>query len=150
MLTNESLLVRFIHALGDKDSAFLLWYLLAQDGDANCLRLSRRTIHSDLGGAIGLSNVLVATSRLVNAGLISIRVHPRTYTEYSVDANAVIALLKRPLPPANFLPGIAPSHIPFLTRANAHASFDRVETSNAILSRAVDPSNTLFTMEDPS
>ena len=150
MLTNESLLVRFMHALGDKDSAFLLWYLLAQEGDANRLRLSRRTIHGDLGGTVGLSNVLVATNRLVNAGLLSIRVHPRTYTEYSVDADAVAALLQRPLPQANFLPGIAPTNFPFLARLNAVASFDLRGTGSATPANVAAPAATLSTMEEPS
>lgn len=150
MLTNELLLVRFMHALGDKDSAFLLWYLLAQEGDVHRLRLSRRTIHGDLGGTIGLSNVLVATTRLVNAGLISTRVHPRTFTEYSVDANAVAALLKRPLPQANFLPGITPSNFPFLARLNAVASVDRRGAGSAIPVNIADQSVALSTMEDPT
>lgn len=126
VLTPEGLLVHLMHALSDRDSAYLLWYLLAQRADVSPLRSSRRVIHSDLGGAIGLTNVLTATSRLIDVGLVSTRVYPKTFTEYRVDAHAVSELLGRPLSGANFLPGILPREIPFVTRWNAGEPFIEV------------------------
>lgn len=128
-LTPESLLVRLMHALNDRDSAYLLWYLLAQRADLNPLRTSRRAIHADLGGTVGLTNVLTATNRLVESGLISTRVYPRTFTEYRVMDHAVAELLVRQPPAANFLPGLKPREVPFVTRWNSGESF--IEVPNA-------------------
>ncbi|RTL26852.1 MAG: hypothetical protein EKK47_20205 [Burkholderiales bacterium] len=144
VLTQEGLLVHLLHALSDRDSAYLLWYLLAQRADETPLRSSRRAIHGDLGGVIGLTNVLTATNRLTDAGLITTRVYPRTFTEYRVNGHAVSGLLNRPLTTANFLPGILPREVPFVTRWNAGEQFCEVPDS------AVDEGDSQPTAADQS
>lgn len=118
-LTSEGLLVRLLHALNDRDSAYLLWYLLAQQADTGPLKTSRRAIHSDLGGVVGLTNIRIATNRLVEAGLIEVRVHPKTFTEYRVVSEALTELIQAPLLDANFLPGVRPTELAFLKKWNA-------------------------------
>lgn len=117
LLSNESLVLRLMYALDDRDGALLLWYLLAQQADTSPLRTSRRAIHADMGGLVGLTNLLGATSRLARAGLIETRVYPRTFTEYRVRLPELRTLLNHPLPQINFVPGIEPD-VPFVRRWN--------------------------------
>lgn len=84
-----------LHATTDYDSAVVLT-LLAVQGAAECaVRSSLTRLTSETKGCLTRSQAWRATNRLCAMGLLKLRVHPRTWTEYQMDQAAIGELLRR-------------------------------------------------------
>ena len=93
--------------------AMLLHYLLRQGADGTELKTTAVKVALDaLHGCINRRDVQRSVERLTKLELISTRVHANTRTHFSVNRQAVLALLEKPLP--RNLPGIDERHFPFL------------------------------------
>jgi hypothetical protein len=122
-MTNAEFFAILSYQLSDHDTALVLALLVAFDACEQPLRTTAMKLSGiHLRGAISTKRVQRATERLVGLGLVRTRVHPNRWTEYTVDANALTALLARPLPDAPFLPGLSKEPIGFLTRQAALAA----------------------------
>ncbi|WP_157539097.1 hypothetical protein [Hydrogenophaga flava] len=93
--------------------AMLLHYLLRQGADGTEFKTTAVKVALDaLHGCINRRDVQRSVERLTKLELISTRVHANTRTHFSVNRQAVLALLEKPLP--RNLPGIDERHFPFL------------------------------------
>ena len=121
-MTNVEFFAALAHHLGDYDDALLLALLVALDADEVPLRSTPAKLARDqLGHAISAKRVQRAADRLVIRRLVTTRAYPNRWTEYSVDAAALITLLAQPLPDGPYVPGISKEPIGFLTRLAASA-----------------------------
>lgn len=126
-MTNEQLFIELTHRLADYEEAMVLQLLLAWDADLKPLRSGKRKLQQALGSAVSIPGTERAICRLVAQGLVSTKVYPNTYTEYTVNAEAIDALLAEPLPTLKWLPGVSQEPIHFLTaRAGQPSNSDAV------------------------
>lgn len=101
------------YADGKYSDAMLLHYLLRQGADDAEFKTTAVKVALDaLYGCINRRDVQRSIDRLTELGLISTRVHANTRTHFTVNRDAVLALLAKPLP--RNLPGIDERHFPFL------------------------------------
>lgn len=138
-MTNAELFSALCHHLSHYDDATVLTLLVALDADEQPLRTTPSKLASvHLDHFLSHDRVRRAAERLALRGLVSARVHPNRWTEYSVDPAALIALLAQPLPDGPYVPGISKEPIGFLTRLSASAG-TAVSPSPSV---SVDPSLT--------
>ena len=101
------------HEDGKYSDAMLLHYLLRQGADETEFKSTAVKVALDaLAGCLNRWEVQRSIDRLSQLGLISTRVHANTRTHFTVNREAVLALLAKPLP--RNLPGIDERHFPFL------------------------------------
>lgn len=131
-MSPENLYIAIAHRLRDYDEATLLARLVALGATEYPLRTtSRRCADIYLASQLTPKQVQRATARLVDRGLLVVRVYPKTYTEYTVQADALRALLARPLPDARSLPGVSQEPIAFLARLEAESVLDAASATAA-------------------
>ena len=117
-MDSKALFNELLHRLskyedGKYSDAMLLHYLLRQGADGIEFKTTAVAVALDaLAGCLNRRDVQRSTERLTNMGLISTRVHANTRTHFTVNREAVLALLAKPLP--RNLPGIDARHFPFL------------------------------------
>lgn len=117
-MDSKALFNELIHRLskyedGKYSDAMLLHYLLRQGADdAEYKTTAVKVAFDALAGCLNRRDVQRSTERLSQLGLISTRVHANTRTHFTVNREAVLALLAKPLP--RNLPGIDERHFPFL------------------------------------
>ena len=115
-MTQEALFVQLSHRLRNYgDTCFLMLLLnwgLDQDKFACSLAQVSR---SELGGLMTRHELRHAVERLQNAGLIQVLTYPNTKTEFRVNREAVLELLRQPIPSRPYFPGAANRPIPFLS-----------------------------------
>lgn len=111
----ERLFVELSHRLQDYDATVVLMLLLHWGLDTKPLACSLAQIaRNDLGDALSRREVQYAVLRLRAKGLIATAVYANTKTEFRVNAEAVLALLREPVPNTPFFPGISTEPMPFL------------------------------------
>lgn len=126
-MTTDQLFIALIHRLADYEEAMVMQLLLAWDADRTPLRSGKRKLQQALGPSVSEKGVWRAVERLTHQGLVSTKVYPNTYTEYTVNAEAIEALLAEPLPTLKWLPGVSQEPIHFLTaRAGQPSNSDAV------------------------
>lgn len=131
-MSPENLYIAIAHRLRDYDEATLLARLVALGATEEPIRTtSRRCADIYLAGQLTAKQVQRATARLVTRGLLAVRVYPKTYTEYTVQVDALRALLAQPLPNARFLPGVSQEPIAFLARLEAESALDAASAAAA-------------------
>lgn len=117
-MDSKALFVELLHRLrkfedGKYSDAMLLHYLLRQGANEAEFKTTAVKVALDaLSGCLNRWEVQRSIVRLTEMGLISTRVHANTRTHFSVNRDAVLALLARPLP--RNLPGIDERSFPFL------------------------------------
>ncbi len=117
-MDSSQLFVEILHRLhkyedGKYSDALLLHYLLRQGAEEAEFKTTAVKVALDaMSGCINRRDVQRSIVRLTEMGLISTRVHANTRTHFSVNRDAVLALLARPLP--RNLPGIDERFFPFL------------------------------------
>lgn len=117
-MDSKALFNELLHRLrkfedGKYSDAMLLHYLLRQGADGSEFKTTAIKVALDaLHGCLNRWEVQRSIVRLSQLGLISTRVHANTRTHFSVNRQAVLALLAKPLP--RNLPGIDERHFPFL------------------------------------
>lgn len=117
-MDSKSLFNELLHRLskyenGKYSDAMLLHYLLRQGADGEEFKSTAVKVALDaLSGCLNRWEVQRSIERLTQLGLISTRVHANTRTHFTVNREAVLALLAKPLP--RNLPGIDERHFPFL------------------------------------
>lgn len=114
-MTNEQLFIALVHRLADYEEAMVLQLLLTLDADRKPLRSGKRKLQQSLGASVSVRGAERAVSRLVAQGLITTKVYPNTYTEYTVNVESLEELLAEPLEPLKWLPGVSQEPIHFLT-----------------------------------
>ena len=116
VMTQEALFVQLSHRLRSYgDTCFLMLLLnwgLDQDKFACSLEQVSR---SELGGLMTRHELRHSVERLQGAGLIKVVAYPNTKTEFRVNQEAVLQLLRQPIPSKPYFPGAANRPIPFLT-----------------------------------
>lgn len=110
--------------------AMLLHYLLRQGADGTEFKTTAVKVALDaLHGCINRRDVQRSVERLTKLELISTRVHANTRTHFSVNRQAVLALLEKPLP--RNLPGIDERHFPFLDEwESLHSDASSADAAN--------------------
>ena len=117
-MDSKALFNELLHRLrkyedGKYSDAMLLHYLLRQGADDAEFKTTAVKVALDaLAGCLNRRDVQRSIVRLSQLGLISTRVHANTRTHFTVNREAVLALLAKPLP--RNLPGIDERHFPFL------------------------------------
>lgn len=117
-MDSKALFNELLHRLrkyedGKYSDAMLLHYLLRQGADGTEFKTTAVKVALDaLSGCINRRDVQRSIDRLTELGLISTRVHANTRTHFTVNREAVLTLLAKPLP--RNLPGIDERHFPFL------------------------------------
>jgi DNA-binding MarR family transcriptional regulator len=117
-MDSKALFNELLHRLrkyedGKYSDAMLLHYLLRQGADDSEFKSTAVKVALDaLSGCLNRWEVQRSIDRLSQLGLISTRVHANTRTHFTVNREAVLALLAKPLP--RNLPGIDERHFPFL------------------------------------
>jgi hypothetical protein len=131
-MTNTDFFIRLTHVLRDYDEALVLAALAALGATEQPVRSSVRSMADIyLAKALNPRQLHRATARLVTRGLLAVRVYPKTYTEYTVQVDALRALLAQPLPNARFLPGVSQEPIAFLARLEAESALDAASAAAA-------------------
>ena len=121
-MTNSEFFIALNHLLRDYDEAVVLAMLVALDADEQPLRSTpAKLAQVHLDRCLADFSIRRAAERLTQRGLVSTRVHPHRWTEYSVDPVALTALLAQPLPDGPYVPGLSKEPIGFLTRLSASA-----------------------------
>lgn len=119
-MDSKTLFNELLHRLskyedGKYSDAMLLHYLLRQGADVQEFKSTAVAIALDaLSGCVNRRDVQRSIERLTSSGLIATRVHANTRTHFSVNPEAVLALLAKPLP--RNLPGLDDRHFAFLDR----------------------------------
>jgi len=121
-MTNAEFFSALCHHLSHYDDATVLTLLLALDADEQPLRTTPSKLASiHLDHFLSHDRVRRAALRLEKRGLVTTRIHPNRWTEYTVDPAVLAALLAQPLPDAPYVPGTSRAPIGFLTRLSASA-----------------------------
>jgi len=121
-MTNAEFFSALCHHLSHYDDAVVLTLLVALDAEEQPLRTTPSKLARDhLSHFLSHDRIRRAAERLTVRGLVSARVYPNRWTEYSVDPAALTALLAQPLPDGPYVPGISTAPIGFLTRLSASA-----------------------------
>ena len=117
VMSNETFFIHLIYKIANLEDAMLVHFLLARKAHVNPMKTSAREISSLLGSAVSKLNVQRCIDRLRSIGMIKTRVHPKRYTEISLNQLALVEVMKRPLPVAihGFIPGISKESIPLLS-----------------------------------
>ncbi|MFP5473852.1 MAG: hypothetical protein ACLGJD_09435 [Gammaproteobacteria bacterium] len=101
------------HRLCDFAEAAVLLALLSNHADVTEYKTTSVKMSLDrLEGMVPRLGVQRALKRLKARGLINIRIQPNTATLVRVDREAVLALLRKPMP--DHIPGNDDYHFPFL------------------------------------
>jgi hypothetical protein len=117
-MSSKELFNELLHRLhkfeqGKYSDAMLLHYLLRQGADDTEFKSTAVKVALDaLAGCLNRRDVQRSIERLTQLGLIATRVHANTRTHFTVNRDAVLALLAKPLP--RNLPGIDERHFGFL------------------------------------
>jgi hypothetical protein len=135
LLFNELLhrLAKYEH--GKYSDAMLLHYLLRQGADDIEFKSTAVKVALDaLAGCLNRWEVQRSIERLTKLGLIATRVHANTRTHFTVNRDAVLALLAKPLP--RNLPGIDERHFAFLDEWQAAQSVTSANSDEFELTEA--------------
>lgn len=115
-MNQEQLFVQLSHRLKSYGDTCLLMLLLNWGLDIDKFACSKEQIaRSELGGLLTRYELRRAVERLQDARLIAVTVYPNTKTEFRVNREAVLQLLRQPIPSRPYFPGVADRPIPFLT-----------------------------------
>lgn len=135
-MDSKTLFNELLHRLskyeeGKYSDAMLLHYLLRQGADEQEFKSTAVKVALDaLAGCINRWDVQRSIERLTKMGLIATRVHANTRTHLSVNPEAVLALLEKPLP--RNLPGLDDRHFAFLDRWRDAKTSDSTAESTAL------------------
>jgi hypothetical protein len=122
-MINAEFFSALCHHLSHYDDATVLTLLVALDADEQPLRTTPSKLARDhLDHFLSDDRVRRAALRLEKRGLVTTRIYPNRWTEYSVDPVALTALLAQPLPEGPYVPGLSKAPIGFLTRLPTSAS----------------------------
>lgn len=109
------LFVALSHRFADYNATMALMLFLHWGLDQKPLACSIEQIsRNDLGGVLSRQELRRAIDILVKRGLVAASVYPNTKTEFRVNAAAVLALLREPIPNTPFFPGVSTEPMPFL------------------------------------
>ena len=117
-MDSKTLFNELLHRLckyegGKYSDAMLLHYLIRQGADDVEFKSTAVKVALDaLAGCVNRRDVQRSIERLTQLGLISTRIHANTRTHFTVNRDAVLALLAKPLP--RNLPGLDERSFPFL------------------------------------
>ncbi|MBW8831357.1 MAG: hypothetical protein JF606_18425 [Burkholderiales bacterium] len=132
-MTSPEFFAALMHRLRDYDEGVLLTYLVAQGATEVPVRSSVTKLgDNQLGGLMSRDRVHRASARLVKRGLLCTRVHPKTWTEYTVPTKALVELLAEPLPDVESIPGVSDRPIPFLVRLQAESIVDAAKAGASL------------------
>ncbi len=116
-MSNTTLFIHLIYKMGNLEDATVVHFLIAKRAHISPWQTSAREISSLLGSTISKLNVQRCLDRLKRMDVVKTRVHPKRYTEISLNQSALIDVMKRPLPVSNdgFIPGLSNIAIPLLS-----------------------------------
>lgn len=116
-ISNTTLFIHLIYKMGNLEDASVVHFLIAKKAHVGPWQTSAREISSLLGSTISKLNVQRCLDRLKRMDVIKTRVHPKRYTEISLNRSALIDVMKRPLPVSShgFIPGLSNIAIPLLS-----------------------------------
>lgn len=107
----DQFFVHAVHATADYDAALVLTLLASLGAAESPVRSTLTRLTGDANGALTRSQAWRATNRLGALGLLSVRVHPRTWTEYHVDQAALVEFARRAVFQLKRLTGLVDQHV---------------------------------------
>lgn len=109
----SELLSELLVRLSDVKASMVLTHLLECQADVSEYQTTFERIAYDATDEyLTKRQVRLATAKLTKLGLVSTMAHPNTRTYFTVNRDAVLALLAQPLPKR--LPGMSDRNFPFL------------------------------------
>jgi hypothetical protein len=111
LMKADQFFVHAVHATADYDAALVLTLLASLGATESPIRSTLTRLTGDANGVLTRSQVWRATNRLGALGLLSIRVHPRTWTEYHVDQAALGEFTRRAVSQLKHLTGLVDQHV---------------------------------------
>lgn len=119
--TGQALFIELVLRLQRYSDAAVLWIFLKDHADEREYTTTAVKMALDqLTGTVKRWDVQRSIARLQEQELIRVRVHANTGTKVTVDRNAVLRLLRDPLPER--LPGLSRKEFPFLAAWEADAA----------------------------
>ena len=114
LMKADQFFVHAVHATADYDAALVLTLLASLGAAESPVRSTLTRLTSDANGVLTRSQAWRATNRLCAIGLLNVRVHPRTWTEYRVDEPAMAELARRAVLQLGRISGLIgqPIHLP--------------------------------------
>jgi hypothetical protein len=95
LMKADQFFVHAVHATADYDAALVLTLLTHLGAAEAPVRSTLTRLTCDASGVLTRSQAWRATNRLCAIGLLNVRVHPRTWTEYHMDQAALGELVRR-------------------------------------------------------
>jgi hypothetical protein len=95
LMKADQFFVHAVHATADYDAALVLTLLASLGAAESPVRSTLTRLTGDANGVLTRSQAWRATNRLCALGLLNVRVHPRTWTEYHVDQQAMSEFARR-------------------------------------------------------
>jgi hypothetical protein len=111
LMKADQFFVHAVHATADYDAALVLTLLASLGATESPVRSTLTRLTGDANGVLTRSQAWRATNRLGALGLLSVRVHPRTWTEYHVDEVALGEFARRAVSQLKRLTGVADQHV---------------------------------------
>ena len=119
-MTGSELLIELVHRLQHYSDATVLWIFLKEQADEREFATTATKMALDqLAGSVNRRGVQHSIARLQEAGYLQVRVQANTSTKVTVNRDAVLSLLRDPLP--DHLPGLSRKVFPFLAAWEADA-----------------------------
>jgi hypothetical protein len=114
LMKADQFFVHAVHATADYDAALVLTLLASLGAAESPVRSTLTRLTSDANGVLTRSQAWRATNRLCAIGLLNVRVHPRTWTEYHVDQPAMAEFARRAVLQLGRITGLIgqPIHLP--------------------------------------
>lgn len=131
-MENSELFVRLVHVLDNRMDAMFLLALLGQGADRRPFRTTQTVLGERyLQGALSRTQIFRSTDRLRTRGLISTRIYPKTWTEFTVNGEALRALLASQASRLDTLPGLNQEPIAFAETLTQAVSAEPTGTAQA-------------------
>ena len=112
-MTCQQLFIELVQRLAKYSDAAVLWIFLKEHADvAEYKDSAERIAYDQLQQTVDRRDVQRSLGRLKQQGLISTRVHANFRTHVTVNREAVLALLRKPM--AERMPSRSAKHFPFL------------------------------------
>lgn len=137
-MRSQQLFVELVHRLRNYSDAAVLFTALRQGAALREFKVSTTTFALDLlGGQVNKWKVQRSLQRLSDLELVTLRIHENYRTHIKVDADAVRALLRRPV--SDFLPGLRDEAFEFLDEPEAEDLQDYEQDASAAIKKAAQP-----------
>ncbi|HRL52678.1 MAG TPA: hypothetical protein PK805_00400 [Acidovorax temperans] len=137
-MTTQKFFIELLHQLKNYSDAAVLFTAIQQGAVLREFKVSTTTFALDLlGGCVNKWKVQRSLQRLSDLGVITLRIHENYRTHIKVDADAVRALLRRPL--CEVLPGMRDESFEFLSDQDDEALRGYEQDASEVIKKVAQP-----------